>query len=186
MARRVKIILPDIKEKEIEIGEKTIKVSSEITLEQYEKIVEDIKDNVLYNTEIEDKYTLLRLRYIKNVLELCTNIDVDNIEAEALNSSYLRDILTENIINFSRIEKYLDKEYDKWVMENCFGILAHKIPDSKDMEKSMNKLSETINQLPEDKLEMIAKSIVWNNMPALGNTVVPATHKESENIVAEA
>ena len=40
----------------------------------------------------------------------------------------------------------------------------------------MKKLSETIEKLPEDKLELISKSIVWNNMPVLGNQIAPAEH----------
>ena len=47
----------------------------------------------------------------------------------------------------------------------------------------MKNLSETIDNLPEDKLELISKSIVWNNMPALGQQVAPAEHKP---ILAEA
>ena len=43
----------------------------------------------------------------------------------------------------------------------------------------MNKLAETIENLPEDKLELIGKSIVWNNMPALGQQILPAEHKST-------
>ena len=72
--------------------------------------------------------------------------------------------------------KSLEKEYDKWVIENCFGIIANKLPTAAEMEASMAKLSETIENLPDDKLELIGKSIVWNNLPALGQQIAPASH----------
>lgn len=182
MARRVKIILPKTEVREIEIGEKKVKIDSYISIEKYETILEDIKSNVLYNNEINDKYALMNLRYIKDILDLCTNIDTQDIDAEDLNSSYLKSILIDYIDNFLTIEDYIKKEYDKWVMENCFGLLAKSIPSAKEMEESMDKLGQTIENLPQDKLEMIAKSIVWNNMPALGGVVAPAEHK----VIAEA
>lgn len=182
MGRKVKITLPKIEDAEVAIGDKKVKINGYINLKQYDTILDDIKSVILYNKEIEDKYELLHVRIIKDVLELCTNIDTSNLEGEDLNSPYLKDILVENIINFKDIECYIEKEYEKWVMENCFGILAHNLPSSDDMEKSMKKLSETIENLPEDKLELISKSIVWNNIPTLGQQVAPALHvvKESD------
>lgn len=183
MARKVKIVLPKMELQEIKIGEKTVKIDSYITLEKYEQILEDIKETILYNSDIIDKYGLLHARYMKDVLELCTNIDISSMSGEDFNSPFLRETLFNNIDNFYDIEGYLEKEYDKWVIENSFGILSQSIPNSQDMEKSMEKLAETINNLPSDKLELISKSIVWNNMPALGNQIAPATHN---SVIGEA
>lgn len=183
MGRRVKITLPENTQREVTIGEKIVKVDSYISLEKYDAIVNDIKEVILYNPKIENKYAFVFMRYIRNVLDLCTNIDVTELSGEDFNSPVILDMLESYIRNFTDVESFIEKEYDRWVMENCFGILAKKIPDSKDMEISMNKLAETIEKLPEDKLELISKSIVWNNMPALGQQVAPAEHK---NISAEA
>ncbi len=176
MSRKVKITLPGVEVQEVKLGDKTIKVDNYITLEKYETILADIKSTVLYNSEIDDKYALLHLKYIKLILDLCTNIDTGDLGAEELSSPVLKDILIDKIENFFDYEDYLEKEYDKLIIENSFGILANKLPSSTEMEKSMKALSNTIENLPEDKLELISKSIVWNNMPALGNQVAPATH----------
>lgn len=179
MGRRVKITLPENTQREVEFGEKIIKVDSYISLEKYDTIISDIKSTVLYNSEIENKYAFVFVRYIRDVLDLCTNIDVTELSGEDFNSPAILDLLESYIRNFTDMESFIEKEYDRWVMENCFGILANKIPDSKDMEESMNKLAETIESLPEDKLELIGKSIVWNNMPALGKQIAPAEHKST-------
>lgn len=177
MGRRVKITLPENTQREVEFGGKIVKVDSYISLEKYDTIISDIKSTVLYNSEIENKYAFVFVRYIRDVLDLCTNIDVTELSGEDFNSPAILDLLESYIRNFTDMESFIEKEYDRWVMENCFGILANKIPDSKDMEESMNKLAETIENLPEDKLELIGKSIVWNNMPALGQQIAPAEHK---------
>ena len=183
MGRRIKITLPENTQQEVKVGEKIVKIDSYISLEKCDTIISDIKSTVLYNSEIENKFALIYPRYIKDVLDLCTNIDTAELGGEDLNSPVLEELLKTNLINFERIYECIKKEYDKWVMENCFGILVHKLPSVEDMEKSMKNLSETINNLPEDKLELISKSIVWNNMPALGQQVAPAEHKP---ILAEA
>ena len=183
MGRRIKITLPENTQQEVKVGEKIVKIDSYISLEKCDTIISDIKSMVLYNSEIENKFALIYPRYIKDVLDLCTNIDTAELGGEDLNSPALEELLKTNLINFERIYECIKKEYDKWVMENCFGILAHKLPSVEDMEKSMKNLSETIDNLPEDKLELISKSIVWNNMPALGQQVAPAEHKP---ILAEA
>lgn len=179
MGRKVKITLPELKVNEVKINDKKIKINAHITLENYEEIISDIKSVILYNSEVEDKYCLLRARYIKDLLEICTNIDTSDFESEDYNSCFFRDLFFDNIDNFIQVEMCIEKEYDKWVMENCFGIIANKMPSSQDMEKSMKSLAETIENLPEDKLELISKSIVWNNMPALGQQIAPAQHIEA-------
>lgn len=175
MEDKIKITIPSIEIKEVEIGSQIVKVNPNITLEQTEIIMKDLRENVLNNPEIQDKYLFLNMRYIRDVLDLCTNIDVEELEGEDFNSPALYDLCI-NIENFIFIEECVEKEYDKWALENTIGLLGDKMPSSTDMELSMNKLSETIENLPEDKLELISKSIVWNNMPALGKQVAPATH----------
>lgn len=176
MGRKVKITMPEISQKEIEISGKSVKINSLISLENYETIAEDIRNTILYNGEVIDKYALIKMRYIKDVLELCTNIDTTDLEGEDFNKIYAIGFLAENILNFNDTLKSLEKEYDKWVVENCFGIIANKLPTASEMETSMAKLSETIENLPDDKLELIGKSIVWNNLPALGQQIAPASH----------
>lgn len=176
MGRKVKIELPEITTKEVEICGKTVKVEPIITLEKYEIILNDIKETVLYNEEVSDKLGIMHARTIRDVLELCTNIDISGFEAENFNCSELSNFVYDNIDNIFTIEEYLEKEYDKYVMESCFGVLANKLPSTQDMEESMKRISETIENIPDDKLEMISKSIVWNNMPALGQQMAPATH----------
>lgn len=179
MGRKVKVELP--KEysvaKIIDFGGKTVKIETIITLEKCDTILNDIKETILYNSSIVNKLVFLYPRYIRDVLDLCTNIDINDFEAEDFNSPVVSQLLSENILNFENIKGHIIREYEKWVMENCFGVLANKIPSVEDMEKSMKNLSETIEKLPEDKLELISKSIVWNNMPALGQQIAPAEHK---------
>lgn len=178
MGRKVKIILPKFDVKEVEFCDKNVKINTHITLENYETILEDIKSTILYNNEAADKYGLLHLRYIKDILDLCTNIDTSSLEGEDLSSQLFVDLLCDNIDNYYGVQEWIEKEYNRWMIENCFGVLGNKLPSSSDMEKSMKNIAETIENLPEDKLELISKSIVWNNMPALGKQVAPATHVE--------
>lgn len=187
MGRKVKVVLPKLEVKEIDFCNKKIKIYTIISIENYEKILSDIKSTIIYNNDVEDKYGLLHIRYIKDVLDLCTNIDTSDFTAEDLNSDLFVELLDTNISNFYKVQKYIEKEYEKWLLENCFGILGDKMPTTKEIEESMKNISETINNLPSDKLELISKSIVWNNMPALGNQVAPASHKEvTDNTISEA
>ena len=55
MGRRVKITLPENTQKEVTVGEKTIKIDSYISLEKYDAIINDIKEVVLCNSKIENK-----------------------------------------------------------------------------------------------------------------------------------
>lgn len=178
MLKKIKISIPKIERKEVEICGVKVKIDTIISLEKYEKISEDIKNIILYNSEVADKFAMLRVRFIRDVLELCSNIDISELSGEDFNSTELEDLVYSNIDNAYEIRDYLEKEYDKYIMENCFGIIAAKMPTAKELEESMDKISKTINELPTDKLELISKSIVWNQMPALGAIAAPAEHKE--------
>lgn len=176
MGNKIKITLPKNTQKEVEFYDKIVKIDDYISLEKCDTIISDIKSMVLYNSEIENKFALIYPRYIKDVLDLCTNIDTAELGGEDLNSPVLEELLKTNLINFERIYECAKKEYEKWVIENSFGSLGNKLPTPQEMEESMKKLSETIENLPEDKLELISKSIVWSNMPVLGNQIAPAEH----------
>ena len=182
MSKKIKISIPKIEQKEVEICGVKVKIDSKISLEKYGKISEDIKNLILYNSEVVDKYAMLRVRFIRDVLELCSNIDISKLSGEDFNSTELEDLVYSNIDNAYEIKDYLEKEYDKYIMENCFGIIAAKMPTAKELEESMDKISKTINELPTDKLELISKSIVWNQMPALGKWTEPAEYQ----VMAEA
>lgn len=178
MLKKIKISIPKIEQKEVEICGVKVKIDSKISLEKYGKISEDIKNLILYNSEVSDKFAMLRVRFIRDVLELCTNVDISELSAEDFNSAEFEELIYSNIDNAYEIQDYLEKEYDKYIMENCFGIIAAKMPTAKELEESMDKISKTINELPTDKLELISKSIVWNQMPALGAIAAPAKHEE--------
>lgn len=182
MSKKIKISIPKIEQKEVEICGVKVKIDSKISLEKYGKISEDIKNLILYNSEVVDKYAMLRVRFIRDVLELCSNIDISKLSGEDFNSTELEELVYSNIDNAYEVKDYLEKEYDKYIMENCFGIIAAKMPTAKELEESMDKISKTINELPTDKLELISKSIVWNQMPALGKLTAPAEHQ----VIAEA
>lgn len=178
MSKKIKISVPKIGQKEVEVCGKKVKIDTLISLEKYGKISEDIKNIVLYNPEVSDKFAMLRVRFVRDVLDLCSNIDISELDGEDFNSTELEDLVYSNIDNAYEIKDYLEKEYEKYVMENCFGIIAAKMPTAKELETSMDKISKTINELPTDKLELIGKSIVWNQMPALGKVAAPAEHQE--------
>ena len=125
---------------------------------------------------------MLKIRFIRDVLELCSNIDISELSGEDFNSTELEELVYSNIDNAYEVKDYLEKEYDKYIMENCFGKIAAKMPTAKELEESMDKISKTINELPTDKLELISKSIVWNQMTALGKLTAPAEHQ----VIAEA
>lgn len=177
MSKKIKISIPKTNQKEVEVCGKKVKIDAIISLEKYEKISEDIKNIILYNPEVSDKFAMLRVRFIRDVLELCSNIDISELSGEDFNSTELEGLVYSNVDNAYEIKDYLEKEYDKYIMENCFGIIASKMPTAKELEESMDKISKTINELPTDKLELISKSIVWNQMPALGKLIAPAEHQ---------
>lgn len=174
---KVDIKLSKSKKNTVKIGDVDIKVDKYIPLKKYEIILEDIKTNVFYDSEVQNKAHMTDLRFVRDVVELCTNINIDNLKGEDFMCPELCEALAEGIENYYDIRDYINKEYDRFIMENCFGVLANKLPTTTDMEASMDRLSETINNLPSDKLELIAKGIVWNNMPALGNVAAPAGHQ---------
>ena len=186
MEEKIKIKLNKSEKKEVELNGIKIKVDTLISIENYEIILNDIKTNIFYNTEITDKVHMMDLRLIRDILELCTNVDIESLDSEDLFSSELRDFLMDNINNFGYVSDNILKEYDTFVIENAFGILGNKLPNAKEMEESTKKITDMIENLPEDKLELIAKSIVWNNAPVLGNITAPADHIKSEDIIAEA
>ena len=100
MGRRIKITLPENTQQEVKVGEKIVKIDSYISLEKCDTIISDIKSTVLYNSEIENKFTLIYPRYIKDILDLCTNIDTEELGGEDLNSPVLEELLKTNLINF--------------------------------------------------------------------------------------
>lgn len=175
---KVKIEIPKAEIKKVKFGDQDIEIKSKISIEDYSEISEEVRKEILQN-DMTDKYLMLNLTYIKLVLEACTNIDTKSLSAEELNSTELYSFLEENIDNFYKMKLYLQKEYEKSIMEDCFGIVANKMPNAKEMRESMDIIAETIDNLPEEKLNLISKSIVWNQMPTLGNKIAPATMKEA-------
>lgn len=180
MANKVKLEIPKMETKTIEFLGKNVKINDHISMENYSIIANDIRNNVLYNDEVTDKYALLIIRTYKDILDLCTNINTEDMTADELVSDEIWNLLIDNIGNFHDVEEWLNKEYDKFILENSLGALGNKMPSSAEMEKSMDSIAKTINELPEDKLELLAKSIVWNNAPALGQQIAPAEHKTEQ------
>ena len=177
MSKKIKISIPKTEQKEVEICGVKVKIDSKISLEKYGKISEDIKNLILYNSEVVDKYAMIKVRFIRDILDLCTNIDISELSAEDFNSAEFEELIYSNIDNAYEVQDYLEKEYEKWMMENCFGVIAAKMPTAKEIETSVENISKMIENLPKDKLELISKSIVWNQMPALGAIAAPAEHK---------
>lgn len=175
MEEKVKIEFKVEEPKEVEFCGAKVKVKN-ISLEDYSTILEDLKENVFYNNNLEDKCYALHLRFIKNIVTLCTNIDTENLSAEDYSRDELWALLFDNIDNYIEVDNSIESEYKKSVLEGCFGIIAKKVPSAKSMEKSMDKIVESINNIDQEKLELVAKSIVWNQMPALGKTIAPAEH----------
>lgn len=175
MEEKVKIEFKVEEPKEVEFCGAKVKVKK-ISLEDYSTILEDLKENIFYNNNLEDKNFALELRFRKNVISLCTNIDAESLNAEDYDRDSLFLLLLNNIDNFSEVENCIRNEYKKSVLESCFGIIAKKVPSAKSMGKSMDKLVESINNIDPEKLDLVAKSIVWNQMPTLGKTIAPAEH----------
>lgn len=173
MPRRIKINFEEENKKEIEIDNKKVIFDKWISLEKYETISNDIKNNILYNKEIEDKYIFMKVRFMRDVLDLCTNIDISNISIDILYSEYIYNLLSNNISNFKDILQCLEKEYDRFTYQEYFNILGGKFPSMKDLNNTFENISNKIKELPTEKLELIAKSIVWNNSPALGKNLAP-------------
>lgn len=181
MKEKIMKIIPD----EIEIDGIGIKVKEFIDFNTYVSILEDIKKNVFYNSDAEEKSVLMELRYIQDVIEKCTNLKDEIVEPEEFYNPYLKDFLSTNIDNFDEVFSRIEKEYDRYVMENCFTIVANRMPSAEEMEKSGQSLIEMIKEIPEDKLELIAKSIAWNQSPVLGNMIAPVQKVEAEPILSE-
>ena len=181
MKEKIMKIIPD----EIEIDGTGIKVKEFIDFNTYVSILEDIKKNVFYNSNAEEKSILMELRYIQDVIEKCTNLKDEIVEPEEFYNPYLKDFLAKNIDNFEEVFLRIEKEYDRYVMENCFTSVANRMPSAEEMEKSGKSLIEMIKNIPEDKLELIAKSIAWNQSPVLGNMIAPVQKVEAEPILSE-
>ena len=175
MEEKVKIEFKVEEPKEIDFCGVKVKVRN-ISLEDYSTILEDLKENIFYNSNLEDKHYALQLRFAKNVISLCTNIDTESLNAEDYGRDELLSLLYDNIDNYIKIKNSVEVEYEKSVLEGCFGIIAKKVPSAKSMEKSMDKIVESINNIDPETFELVAKSIVWNQMPALGKTIAPAEH----------
>ena len=157
MEEKVKIEFKIEEPREVEFFGTKVKVR-DISLEDYSTILEDLKENIFYNSNLEDKHYALQLRFAKNVISLCTNIDTESLNAEDYGRDELLSLLYDNIDNYIKIKNSVEAEYEKSVLEGCFGII------------------ESINNIDPEKLELVAKSIVWNQMPALGKAIAPAEH----------
>lgn len=186
MEEKVKVTFKKRNKKTVEFNGVKVDIVPFISAENYDIILSDIKKNIFYNPEVENKCHMMDLRLYKDVLELCTNIDVESVSIDDLFCEELSEFLSEHIENLWYVTDYIKEEYKNYVMENCFGILGNKMPTTKDMEKSVENISKMIENLPQDKLELIGKSIVWNNAPALGKMVSPAEHITMNEITNEA
>lgn len=175
MDKKIKLKIPKIEINEIEINGQKIKIKNQIAVEDIQRIIIDIQTNIFENNEIIDKAILMHIRMIQDIVEICTNIDTEELNEDELNSWFLYNLLFENIENLYILEDILNDEYKKWILENSLGILGTKMPNSKELEKTIESLKEMIDNIPQEKLETIAKTIVWNNMPTLGQAIAPAS-----------
>ena len=111
MKEKIMKIIPD----EIEIDGTGIKIKEFIDLNTYVSILEDIKKNVFYNSNAEEKTILMELRYIQDVIEKCTNLKDEIVEPEEFYNPYLKDFLAKNIDNFEEVFLRIEKEYEEYM-----------------------------------------------------------------------
>lgn len=181
MEDKVKIEFKVENPREVEFCGAVIKIK-ELSIEDYEYILADVINTVIANEELENKMFYIELRTIKDIAELCTNIDVSDIDMNRfMLGKEISDLLFENMtVNIYDIIKSIKEEYELYHMKECFGILAKKTPSAKQMEKSVNNMVETINKIDTEKLEILGKSIAWSESPALGNIIAPIEHIKEE------
>lgn len=183
MEEKIKIELPKTKTKTVEFCGQKVKVKTHISPDDSAEILNDLKKKILDNTEVEDKMVTLDIRFIQDVLYLCTNIDTADFTSEDYSSIKIDNFLYDYIDNYYTVFEYVQRLYEQWVIENSFGILGGKMPSAEEMEESMDAISKAVNDMPTDKLELIAKSITWNNMPTLGAQIAPAEHIGKSNVI---
>ena len=93
------------------------------------------------------------------------------------------DLITEIVNSIKRCEPRViveecslssKKDFDTVVIDLKLRLKS----SGEEIETSVENISKMIENLPKDKLELISKSIVWNQMPALGAIAAPAKHEE--------
>lgn len=181
MEDKIKIEFKVENPKEVEFCGTVVKIR-EMSVEDYEYILADIINTVMANEELENKMFYIELRAIRDIAELCTNIDVSDIEINRfISGGQIYSLLCENMVtDIKGIINNIKKEYELYHLKDCFGIIAKKVPNAKQMEKSVNNMVEAINTMDKDRLELLAKSIVWDKAPALGQMIAPAQHVKQE------
>ena len=170
MEEKIKIkFVNKIEEVKVKLFNSEIKIKTVIPFEEIQTIQYDILENILHNSDIVDKYLMMKLRFRQDIIALCTNIDIEGMNEDDIMNLTLSNMLYENIVNLYDAEECINKIYEEWVFKNSLGLLVNATPSTEEMESVVNKLTELINGIPEEKLKMISDTIAWNSAPLLKN-----------------
>lgn len=141
-----------------------IDIKEQISAEDYILISKYIEQNAL-KENVENKSLVVRVLFLKGVLETCTNLEADDMDIDFLLSKKICNILEQNIGNFNVIYDCIKAEYNEFLINDVLKALLDAIPSAKQINNTLEKAKKTLKEMDSDKLETVMKGIALNNAP---------------------
>ncbi len=176
---KVKINLNKMATNEIEYNGVKIAIKNYIDIETYETALDDIMNTIILNDNIENKISVIQIKFAKCVMDLLTNIDTLEFTADDYFATDIIDILKDNILNYSSCLENIIKEYELYQTRLGFGLIASKVPSESGMKDIVSDISNMIQNMDTKKLETILKGIAFDKMP-LANFISNTAKKDKE------
>lgn len=175
---KVDIKIPKLIKKTIKFGEVSIKVKPIIEVNDYAILIKDLRDNFFIEQDMSEYIVKLRIK--RDILSLCTNVNIDNISNIELESKMLDDFINENIINYNDVVDSILCEFKINKLQTGFGLASSKIPTSEDVDKMLNSLKDAVNGMDTEKLNTLFNATVYNKSPLVAEAVKKINLKKEE------
>lgn len=163
---KVDVKIPKLIKRTVKFFDVSVKVKPIIGIEDYAIIIKDLRDNFFYQSDMSEHIIDLRIR--RDVLNLCTNINVDKISNDDLATEAISSFISKNIENYLEIGDSILQEFKMTKLQSGFGLVSSRIPSAEEVDKMVNSLKNAINGMDTEKLKDLFGATIYNKSPLFG------------------